>query len=69
MRVLLLITLTMFLTACIVRPAHPPKKVVKKKVVTVLEQEHKSKSILVVNVRPAKSRKCWAHNRHWHCHN
>lgn len=68
MKALTFIILSILLTGCIVQPPHKHQKTVKKKVMTVLEKEHHSKSIVVVNVRPAKSRKCWAHNRHWHCH-
>lgn len=69
MKAILLVLLVILLTGCIVKPAHKHQKPQKTKVLTVLEKEHHSKSIVIVNVRPAKSRKCWAHNRHWHCHN
>lgn len=56
------------LTGCIVKPKNSHKTPqVKTKLVKVLELEHKDKSIIVVNIRPAKSRQCWQHNRHWHC--
>ncbi len=37
------------------------------KTVRVLENEHNDRKIVVVNTKPAKSRKCWKHARHWHC--
>ncbi len=33
-----------------------------------LEREHNHNNIVIVNIRPAKSRNCWPHNRHWHCY-
>lgn len=33
-----------------------------------LAKEHNKPNIIIVNIRPAKSRQCWSHNRHWHCH-
>lgn len=62
---LLIITLAcLTLSACIVQPT-PHKH--KQQKLTKLEQEHGSKAIIVVNVKPVKHRKCRQHNRHWHC--
>ena len=68
MKVITILFILLNLTACIVHPAHNHKKQKGKTTTVVLEKEHKNNKIVIVNVRPAKSRQCWVHNRHWHCH-
>jgi len=71
-KILLAVTITTTLLAgCVIRPAHHGHNVrvkVPVKTVVVLNNEHQSNKVLVVNVKPKKKRKCWVHNKHWHCH-
>jgi len=71
-KVVLLMSLCFtLLTGCVVRPAHRGPVVRVKapvKTVVVLEKEHQHRNIVVVNVKPAKKKKCWVHKKHWHCH-
>jgi len=67
MKLLIAITICCLLSACIVQPKQKRVYPVNVKTAVVLDKEHKNKSVVIVNVRPAKSRKCWVHNRHWHC--
>ena len=67
--VLIIISIAL-LSACVVRPNHKRPKVWVKVPVTTLvahDQEHRGKTILVVNAKPATSRNCWTHKKHWHC--
>lgn len=67
--ILLMAIASMVLSACVVRPAHRPVKVVAKpvKTVVVLDNEHQQQDIVIVKVKPAKTKHCWQHKQHWHC--
>mgnify|MGYP000551052752 CR=1 FL=1 len=61
---------TFFLSACVYPGHHHGKKVKKSKIQKasrVLDQEHKSGTIIIVTRIPAKGQKCWGHKKHWHC--
>lgn len=65
----LLLSLFVSLTACSTLPKDKAgTNKTNERALIRLEREHNHYNILIVNIRPAKSRKCWSHNRHWHCH-
>ncbi|WP_088332864.1 hypothetical protein [Lacimicrobium sp. SS2-24] len=61
---LLLLVCITSLSACVVRPA-PGKTAVKTAV--MLDKEHSNTALVVVHAKPAKTRTCWQHAKHWHC--
>lgn len=63
MKLFTIIACVLTLSACVVQPVHQHKK----RALSQLEKEHNNKTIVIVNVRPAKHKKCRQHNRHWHC--
>jgi uncharacterized lipoprotein YajG len=63
MKLFTIVACVLTLSACVVQPGHHHKK----KPQSHLEKEHNNKAIVIVNVRPAKHKKCRQHNRHWHC--
>jgi len=57
-----------FAAACVVHhPHHHKIKAKTVKAVISLDEEHSHSSIVIVNIEPAKNRKCRKHNNHWHC--
>jgi hypothetical protein len=64
---ILILLVIVMVSGCIVRPAHRAhrvKVVAPVKTLVVLEQEHSSKGIVVIQSKPKKGRKCWSHKKH-----
>jgi hypothetical protein len=64
----LLLTLALGASGCVRHVVHHnPHGNHTIKHVTVLENEHTDKKIVVLHRRPRAPRVCWKHARHWHC--
>mgnify|MGYP000250280610 CR=1 FL=1 len=47
--------------------SHPNKSRASAKTSVVLQQEHDKGKIIIITHPPAAGRKCWPHQKHWHC--
>jgi len=67
-RILIISLLAFVIAACTThRHGKSNPRNVKIKPSIVLEAEHKRGKIVIITHPPASGRKCWPHQRHWHC--